>query len=410
MALLYNLGIRIYFLAISLASFFNPKAKLWINGRKKIFLKLKENFSENEKTVWFHAASLGEFEQGRSIIENFKKEHLDFKILLTFFSPSGYEIRKNYQGADSIFYLPLDTKKNAKQFISIVNPKLVYFIKYEFWFNYINELYNKQIPIFIVSANFRNDQHFFKWYGSWFRKQLQKITYFFVQNEYSLFLLNGIDVKNVIVSGDTRFDRVYEITKEEKAVPIIEEFCNNAKVLIAGSTWPEDEEIILKNFNTQAENYKLIIAPHEVHPERIEALINSNSEKMIRYSEINENNALENRILIIDSIGILSHIYKYGSIAIIGGGFGKGIHNILEAATFGLPIIFGPTYQKFQEAKDLIELKGAVSISNYEEYSCALSNFLIPENMKTAGTISRNYVANKVGATKMILEETKRFL
>ncbi|NVO03827.1 MAG: 3-deoxy-D-manno-octulosonic acid transferase [Bacteroidetes bacterium] len=410
MALLYNFGIRIYFALIFLASFFNPKAKLWIKGRKNIFKNILEIIPKNEEIVWFHSASLGEFEQGRSIIENFKKENPNYKILLTFFSPSGYEIRKNYPGADYIFYLPIDTKRNAKKFIDIINPKLVYFIKYEFWFNYINQLYRKQIPTFIVSANFRNDQHFFKWYGGWFRNQLQKITYFFVQNEKSKSLLNTIGIQNVIVSGDTRFDRVYEITKEEKSFPLIEKFCENKNILIAGSTWPEDEEILLKHFVSHSNDYKLIIAPHEVHSERIEALIKSSSESMQRFSGLNESNALESHILIIDSIGILSHLYKYGNISFIGGGFGKGIHNILEAATFGLPIIFGPSYEKFQEAKDLIELKGAVSISNFEEYSCALNNFLIPEKMEIAGNISKKYVADKVGATKMILEETKKFL
>ena len=401
---LLNMGILI-------ASLFNKKALLWINGRKNIFERIKQVINPEDKIVWFHSSSLGEFEQGRPVIEGFRKKHPEYKILLTFFSPSGYEIRKNYNEADYIFYLPIDTISNAERFIRYVNPQLAYFIKYEYWYNFLNTLHEKNIPVFMISAIYRPEQHFFKWYGAWFRKHLRTIKHFFVQNEESKLLLNKIGINNVTVSGDTRFDRVYAILQEAKSFQLIEDFRKNKQLFIAGSTWEKDEEILydlyskeLKDNGEKGKRKKYILAPHKIDESHINSIINRFEGKAVRYSKMVKAEELEADVLIIDTIGMLSHIYRYAAITYIGGGFGSGIHNILEAAVFSKPVIFGPIYQKFLEAKELIELGGAFSIDNSEKLIEIVKK--LEENkffFSRACGITHNYTFQRQGATEKIL-------
>jgi len=391
MKILYTISIQLYVIAIRIACLFNTKAKLWIKGRKAIFQKLAEATKEDQDIVWFHCASLGEFEQGKPIFESYKIKHPTHKILLTFFSPSGYEIRKNYDGVDWVFYLPADTKKNAKQFISIVNPIKVIFIKYEFWFNYMAELNKKNIPFYSVSSIFRKEQSFFKY--DWFAKQLKNVSHFFVQDHNSKELLKKIGFSNCTVAGDTRFDSVITNTQNAICIPLIEQFSENKTTIICGSTWPKDE-VLLAKYVEENPNYNFIIAPHEM--QYITVL--KNQTNALLFSKANSTNIRNSNVLIIDSIGILSNIYKYGNLAYIGGGFGSGIHNILEAVTFGLPIVFGPNYQKFKEANELIELEGAKSISNYSELETTILSFSDFDS-----SVSKNYIKNNAGATDIIL-------
>ncbi|MBI9036986.1 MAG: 3-deoxy-D-manno-octulosonic acid transferase [Bacteroidales bacterium] len=363
--------------------------------------------------AWFHTASLGEFEQGRPLIEGFRKKYPNFKIFLTFFSPSGYEIRKNYSVADYIFYLPLDTPKNAKKFVEIVDPQIVFFVKYEFWYNFLRVLKSKGKTVFIVSGIFRKEQHFFKWYGSWFRKILKLITFFFVQNQESKELLNKIGIENVEISGDTRFDRVFEISQNKKSFPLIETFKHNSDIFLGGSTWPADEELIYSLINKKTENLKFIIAPHEVHKERIKLLKEKFLKDVLLFSDVLsgqvEKEEIKNsKILIIDSIGILSHLYHYSKFAYIGGGFGVGIHNILEAVTFGKPVFFGPNYKKFQEANDLINLGVAFCVHNDSELIENVKAFSANiEKYNKCSKSCSNYILDKKGATEIILKMTE---
>jgi 3-deoxy-D-manno-octulosonic-acid transferase len=410
MTILYLLGIRIFQLLVLLASPFNSKAKLWLQGRKRIFKSLQKNIEPGDKIFWIHCASLGEFEQGRPLIESIKKEYPYHKVLLTFYSPSGYEIRKNYEYADYVYYLPLDTPYNAKHFVEIVNPDAVFFVKYEFWYFFLREIHKQNIPLYLVSGIFRKNQRFFKPGGVKSRKMLKWFTHFFVQNEESKRLLQSIHINNVSVTGDTRFDRVYDITQKAKSLPLIESFAKDQLVLIAGSSWKPDEDLLLKYFKESSYSFKMIIAPHEIHKENIARIEKSVSDpkSVLRFSEANATNIQNANLLIIDSIGILSSVYKYGNIAYIGGGFGKGIHNILEAATFGLPIIFGPNYLKFKEAVELIGLKGAFSINNNDELKSILDSFLAhKENIKISGKISSQYVQENRGATEHIVKAVK---
>ncbi len=411
MRFLYNISIFSYLILIRIASLFNPKAKLWIAGRKGVFQKIKlaidtsKSNSSNSRLIWFHCASLGEFEQGRPLMELIKKQDSSVKILLTFFSPSGYEIRKNYSGADFVFYLPIDTQKNARKFIEIIEPSSVFFIKYEFWYNYLNELKKKNISTYLVSGIFREDHYFFKPFGSWFREQLNCFTQFFLQDEKSEQLLNSIGYENTTISGDTRFDRVFEISSNIQKNNLVEQFIQDKKVLIAGSTWGEDERVVS---SLKLENFKLIIAPHEIDEPHIQSIILQYiNSKIIRYSLANDQNIASADILIIDNIGMLSSLFQYGTIAFIGGGFGKGIHNILEAATFGLPIIVGPNYQKFTEAKDLIKLGGAFTISSVDDFQKTITLLNQPDVLKIASHISKNYVAAHTGASEKILKTAK---
>ncbi|HAN19093.1 MAG: 3-deoxy-D-manno-octulosonic acid transferase [Bacteroidetes bacterium GWC2_33_15] len=406
MLLFYRFVIAGYYFLILLSSPFNQKAKLWIRGRKNIFNRIKASVNPNDKTAWFHCASLGEFEQGRPLIEAFREKYPGHKILLTFYSPSGYEVRKNYEKADYIFYLPLDTPVNAKRFLNIVNPEIVFFIKYEFWYYLIKETGKRGIPLYLVSGIFREKQLFFKWYGKPFRLMLENFTHFFVQNKTSEKLLKSVGINNTTITGDTRFDRVFSIAQQSKILPLAERFKQNNRVLILGSSWQPDEEIVLTYYNQNKNLFKLIIAPHEIENENINRIIKSvlPGKKVLKYSEANESNIELADILIIDSIGLLSSLYKYGDIAYIGGGFGKGIHNILEAATFGLPVVFGPNYKKFQEAVDLIEQGGAFTISDYTDFKNILDNTLSnPEKLKRTGKVSSDYVEYNKGATFKIL-------
>ena len=389
---LYNISIQLYVIAIRFAALFNAKAKLWVNGKKNIFQKIEEVTKGEQNIVWFHCASLGEFEQGKPIIEGYKQKYPSHKILLTFFSPSGFEIRKNYEGVDWVFYLPADTKSNAKKFISIVKPIKVIFIKYEFWFNYMAELKKQNISFYSVSAIFRDGQAFFKY--NWFANQLKNITHFFVQDKTSADLLKSIGLTNHTISGDSRFDSVLSTTQNPKSFPLIKQFCKTKPTIICGSTWLKDETL-LSQFIKENPQYNYIIAPHEMH--HISLLQKQTGAQLFSIS--NTENINSNNVLIIDSIGILSSIYQYANIAYIGGGFGSGIHNILEAITFGLPVIFGPNYQKFNEAAELIALGGAKSISNYTELTLAIDSFA---NFNQ--TIATNYIKNSSGATETIIE------
>lgn len=405
MIFFYNISIQFYHFLILIVSPFNQKAKQWLAGRKHVFQQLENAFNNNTSPViWFHAASLGEFEQGRPVIEAYKEQKPEHKILLTFFSPSGYEIRKNYPLADWVFYLPLDTKRNAKKFVAITKPQKVVFIKYEFWFHYINELHKRNIPVYIISAIFRKNQIFFQWYGKWYKNVLKKIHRIFVQNSASLELLTQHEIKNAEMAGDTRFDRVYKVAQNPQHLEKIENALNKTyPTLIAGSTWPQEEEY-LSRFLQENPNINCIIAPHEIHESNLKRIEKSFGEKLTRYSELhNQNNYT---CVLIDTIGILSLLYQYGDIAVIGGGFGKGIHNMLEAATFGLPIIIGPNYKNFNEAVELTNRKGAFSIANYDDFESILKS-LIQNNkfLKKSYEIVKTYVKENIGATNIVIKE-----
>ena len=411
MLFLYNLAIHIYLLGIRIASLFNTKAGLWLEGRRDIFVRIEDALSEinkekKYKIAWFHCASLGEFEQGRPIIDQFKTQFPEFKIFLTFFSPSGYEIRKNYQEADFIFYLPGDTMKNAQRFVSLLHPQMVFFVKYDYWFNYLKILNQKKVPTYFISAIFRPGQYFFKRYGKWFRKQLRSIDWFFLQDENSAKLLLNIGINSFSVTGDTRFDRVDAIVKHLQSFPLVERFCGNSKIILGGSTWPADEQLLISLMKLIDEKVRFIIAPHETDPARITSLISQLPLSCIKYSDLTNENFNHYRIMVIDCIGILSHLYKYATIAYIGGGFGAGIHNILEAAAFGVPVIFGPNYSSFREAKDLISLGGAFSINDASRFK-QIVNYLLTESdgYIKASDISRDYVLQNKGSTEKIMKK-----
>lgn len=396
----------IYQSFIWLASKFNNnKATLFLSGRENVFALLEQKRLPGEHYVWFHAASLGEFEQGRPIMESLKNSHPEYKILLTFFSPSGYEVRKDYQGADIICYLPMDMSWNVKRFLDIVQPDCAIFIKYEFWMNYLLELKKRQIKTYIVSAIFRESQLFFRSYGGFYRRLLKSFTHLFVQNDESVRLLHSIGFDNVTKVGDTRFDRVADIAAKSKDLPIVQAFKSDAKVLIAGSSWPNDENILLPYFN-QNFPLKLIIAPHEIDEGHLQSIISQLKRPYIRYSQATIENVKEADCLIIDCFGLLSSIYRYGEIAYIGGGFGVGIHNILEAAVYGIPVIFGPNYKKFQEAVDLIELGGAFSIADYTGFSRLMSDLLVDNSSLYASSaaVSNDYSQRNRGATIKVLD------
>ena len=399
--LLYHFGIKVI-------AFKSPKAKLWLAGRQNYYQKLqnwKATLQQNDKIIWVHCASLGEFEQGRPLIEYIKKNHAEIKILLTFFSPSGYEVRKNYSQADAVFYLPLDSKKNANQFIEIVQPNFVIWVKYEYWYYYLTTLKAKNIPVFLVSAKFRESQPFFKWYGKLYIKILQSFTHIFLQNdETSLELLQQINIKNVTAVGDTRFDRVAEIIHTKNNLPAaIVQFCRNQKVIVAGSTWQEDEELLVHYANVHP-TIKFIIAPHDVDVERI-AEVKNVFKTATTLSEMLQGKAAT-QVLIIDNIGMLASLYKIADITFIGGGFNSsGIHNVLEAAAYGKPVIFGPIYEKFAEAVDLVTLGGAYSVDTSIALEALLDKlFNDTVLLQNAGAISENYVKNMQGATNKIMQ------
>lgn len=386
---------------------FDKKIKLFIDGRKQTFSKLQQAISEKDEVIWMHCASLGEFEQGRPIIEKLKLKFPNRKVVLTFFSPSGYEVRKNYEYADVVCYLPLDSAKNAKRFLDIVHPKLAIFVKYEFWPNLLKELKARNIETLLISGIFRENQLFFKGYGAWMRKSLTSFSHFFVQDENSKKLLNSINFNNVTVSGDTRFDRVFEITQQNNKLPFIEEFIDNKYTLVAGSTWKEDEMMLVDYINNKAsENEKFIIAPHNINSKDIAELKKSISKNVILFSEKDDKNLSDYQVFIIDTVGILTKIYSYATIAYVGGGFTKtGVHNVLEPATFGIPILIGPNYHKFNEAIDLVKNKACFVVDNSKELSLHLDKFFQSDEMRLkTGESAKKLVVDKTGATAKILE------
>ena len=410
MFIVYNF---IIFLASQIVKFiavFNPKMKLFVAGRKSVFLTLEEKIKSSDKTIWFHAASLGEYEQGLPVIEKIKEIYPNHKIVISFFSPSGYEVRKNNTIADATVYLPLDTKSNAKQFIALVHPEMVFFIKYEYWPNYLKELKKQQIKTFLISGIFRKKQAFFKWYGGFYRNALTSFHYFFVQNESSKKLLQSIGFNNVKISGDTRFDRVVSILERDNSLDFIEEFKNNKTMLVIGSSWPKDETLLVDFINNSLNDLKIIIAPHNIKAEQIQELKNSIIKKTVLFSQVETGrdlSLLEYDVFIIDTIGILTKIYSYADIAYVGGGFGNpGVHNILEPATFGIPIIVGPNYSHFAEATALINMDGCISISNYNELKNALDLLLQNEDERyEKGHICSTFVQMNKGATSIILKQ-----
>jgi 3-deoxy-D-manno-octulosonic-acid transferase len=409
--MIYNLIIYLYLLGVAVYSLFNEKVRKMWRGEREAFRILREKVDPDAKYVWFHAASLGEFEQGRPLMERLRKDYPEYKILLTFFSPSGYEVRKNYEGADIICYLPLDTITNARRFLRIVRPVMAFFIKYEFWYNYLHILKHRQVPVYSVSSIFRPEQVFFKWYGRQYGRVLNCFTHFFVQNEISKELLGKIHIKNVTVVGDTRFDRVLQIKEAAKHLPIVETFKHDANVFVAGSSWPPDEEIFIPYFKKHQE-WKMIIAPHvigEDHLRQIEKLLEGR--KVIRYSSVDETNLPSMKaelqaadVLIIDCFGLLSSIYHYGEIAYVGGGFGVGIHNVLEAAVWDVPVFFGPNNQRFQEAQGLKAAGGGFDFETYEAFEHQMDIFLTDgEKLRAAGVQAGKFVQSLAGATEKVL-------
>ncbi len=411
MKLYYNLCIYLLQMTVWAASFFHSKANQFVTGRQNIFLKLRDAFLQTSSAVvWVHCASLGEFEQGRPLMELLKKIYPANKILLTFFSPSGYEVRKNYQGADFIFYLPWDTPSYARRFIEITKPVLAIFIKYEFWYNYSLELKKRNTPLLSVSCIFRSDQLFFKSYGTLFRKILDNFNWFFVQNQESIKLLKSIGITNASVAGDTRFDRVYQITQQGQDIPVALKFKDSQKVFVIGSAWPEDMDL-LAAFINENQFLKFIIAPHEISEEFLSEIENSLQVKTVRFS--NAGAHIEDaRVLLIDNIGTLSRLYRYGEFAYVGGAFGKGLHNILEAACYGVPVFFGnKNFEKFQEARELIMRGGAFEVGSYPELKAKyemLNNR--PENFLLACEVTRQYVQENLGATKKIMDYCQQYL
>jgi len=405
MTLLYNIGIRIYWLIALLISLWNRKAKLWIQGRKQWYDKLKEALDGEQQVIWFHCASLGEFEQGRPVIEEIRKRRPTNKILLTFFSPSGYEKRKDYAGADYVMYLPLDTRRNAKKMLDLLHLEMAIFIKYEFWFHFLKRMRKQEVPLYLASGNFRSTQLFFRWYGRWYRKFLTLFTHIFVQNKDSLELLSGIGLQQVTVAGDTRFDRVHELPKDPFKHPALESFAKDKQVIVAGSTWEKDEQLLAKAFGELSDKTRWIIAPHELSESHIRSL-QDRFPGSVLYTELEEEIPQGTRVILVNTIGMLSSIYRYGTLAYIGGGFGKGIHNILEAATYGLPVIFGPEYGKFSEAVELSSLGGAFPIGTEAELLFTIRQQLEnPQLLKTTSQIAANFVSKRVGATSAILEK-----
>ena len=405
---MYHLIIYIFEFGLFVTSFFSQKVKKMWRGERDSFRILREKVDPEASYAWFHAASLGEFEQGRPIIEEYRRIHPDHKILLTFFSPSGYEVRKNYEGADIICYLPIDTPTNARRFLRTVRPCVAFFIKYEFWYNYMHILHHRSVPTYSVSSIFREEQIFFKWYGYKYRHVLRCFTHLFVQNERSRELLHGIGIDNVDVTGDTRFDRVTQIAHQSKTLPAVKAFCGERKVFIAGSSWLPDEQIFIPYFKAHPD-WKLIIAPHvidESHLSQIMSLLDG--KKVIRYTQISleEAKALpEADVLIIDCFGLLSSIYKYGTVAYVGGGFGVGIHNLPEAAVWNIPVIFGPNHGRFQEALELKTCGGGLPITNATDFQHIMDRFIADSDaLQTAANAAGTYVNSRSGATALILK------
>lgn len=401
---IYNTAIFAYKQAVNIASIRNEKAKLMRQGHKDVFNTLTQKIDKGESYIWIHASSLGEFEQGRPIIEQIKAKNPNQKILLTFFSPSGYEVRKNYPLVDIVTYLPFDLPSNVTKFLDIVNPKMAIFIKYEFWGNYITNLHKRGIPIYIVSAIFRPTQSFFKPWGGMFRKMLTSYKHLFVQDEASKSLLKTVGITNVTVTGDTRFDRVMDIASKSVDMPLFEKFKGGALTIIVGSSWGKDEEIVIDYFNAN-KDIKLIIAPHEIDVEHINSIMQRIKRPALLYSESEGKDSTVYDAIVIDSFGLLSSIYRYGEIAYIGGGFGVGIHNVPEAAVYGVPVIFGPNYKKFKEANELIALEGAFAIADAEEFNTIITKLRNEKTRKACGDNAGGYIQSNKGATQRVINK-----
>lgn len=417
---LYNLLIYIYLVGVAIYSRFNPKVREMWRGERNAIKTIREKLDPNAEYVWFHAASLGEFEQGRPIIERLRHEHPEYKVLLTFFSPSGYEVRKNYEGADIVCYLPLDTIRNSRRFLRTIRPVMAFFIKYEFWYNYLHILRHRGVPVYSVSSIFRPDQIFFRWYGKQYARVLKCFSHFYVQNEESKTLLAKLGINNVTVTGDTRFDRVLAIKEQSKVLPVVDAFTQGGDAFVAGSSWQPDEEIFIPYFNNKKPEWKLIIAPHviaEEHLQQIETLLKGR--KVVRYKEAAEEwesgddarkSAVMARLaeadaLIINCFGLLSSIYRYGKISYVGGGFGVGIHNTLEAAVWGIPVIFGPNHQRFDEAIALKQCGGGISINSSEDFETVMSKLTTDDSaLAEASKNAGQYVKEHSGATETILK------
>jgi len=414
----YNLVIYLYQLGVAVYSLFNAKVRKMWRGERDAFRVLRQKVDPAARYVWFHAASLGEFEQGRPLMEQLRREHPELRILLTFFSPSGYEVRKDYEGADIVCYLPLDTISNARRFLRIIRPEKAFFIKYEFWYNYLHILKHRGVPVYSVSSIFRPDQVFFKWYGRQYGRVLNCFTHFFVQNEQSCELLKSIGITNVTITGDTRFDRVLQIRDAAKRLPVLEMFIDkHPHVFVAGSSWPPDEEIFIRYFKEHPE-WKLVIAPHVIgddHLRQIEKAVAGR--RCVRYTTAADDRTFSDAtrelvsdadVLIINCFGLLSSIYRYATVAYVGGGFGVGIHNTVEAAVWGVPVIFGPNNQKFQEAQELKACGGGIEINSYDDFSQAMDRFAADVTaLEQAGAAAGNYVKHHSGATDKILRAAK---
>ncbi len=402
--MIYNLFIYLYVSAVRMAALFSEKVSKMVAGQKKTFSVLEQHIDPKAKYIWFHAASLGEFEQGRPLIEEIRRRFPEYKILQTFFSPSGYEVRKDYKGADVVCYLPLDTPGNARRFVEKAHPCMAFFIKYEFWKNYLTELHERQIPVYSVSSIFRPEQIFFKWYGGGYREVLKCFTHLFVQNQESVDLLKTIGVTETSITGDTRFDRVLDICSQAKVLSLVERFKGDRLTMVAGSSWAPDEDIFIPYFNAHPE-MKLVIAPHVIDESHLKEIAGKVKGKVVRYSQATEENVAEADCLIIDCFGLLSSIYRYGEIAYIGGGFGVSIHNTLEAAVYGIPVIFGPNNKKFMEAQGLKQCKGGFEIQGASDFNELMDRFREDRQfLQLSGENAGNYVKKNAGALEKILE------
>lgn len=404
---IYNIIVLLASQCLKIFALFSPKLKLFVSGRKSVFSTLESEIQTNDKTIWFHAASLGEYEQGLPVMEAVKQYYPNHKIVLTFFSPSGFEVRKNNSIADVTVYLPLDTLSNAKQFVQLVHPEKVFFIKYEYWPNYLNELKKQEIKTYLISGIFREKQAFFKWYGEFYRNALKTFDYFFVQNDSSKTLLQSIGFNNVKVSGDTRFDRVVAILDRDNSLDFIEQFTNNTPTIVIGSSWPKDEELLINYINNSSDNVKFIIAPHNIKADQLVQLKGSIHKKTILFSEKEHVDVSNFGVFIIDTVGILTKIYSYADIAYVGGGFGNpGVHNILEPATFGIPVVIGPNYSHFSEATALVNLGGCMSIQNQTQLNEAFDLLLQNEDERLEkGHICSTFVQMNKGATQTVMSQ-----
>ncbi|MEM9077059.1 MAG: glycosyltransferase N-terminal domain-containing protein [Bacteroidota bacterium] len=411
MRLIYNFLISVVWFGLNIVSLFNKKIRLFVSGRGETFRVLKSKINPDDKIIWIHAASLGEYEQGLPVLERLKKEYPQHKILLTFFSPSGYDVRKDSSPADVVTYLPIDSKSNVKRFLDLVHPSIAIFIKYEIWPNYLLELEKREVPTLLISALFSNRQVFFKGYGGFMRKNLNTFQHFFVQDENSKNLLQSIGLTNITVNGDTRFDRVSEILERDNQLDFMKPFKQDKICFVAGSTWPEDEQILVEYINSSPTPLKFVLAPHTMKPTHLDKLVNSISKKVVKYSDLSSDEVSGADVLIIDTIGLLTKIYSYANIAYVGGGFATGLHNTLEPAVFGIPVIIGPKYKGFKEAEALVKKKGIIPIDSFELFKTTMSWFIQdPEHLKSTGEINSNFIKQNEGASMRIMEYIQSIL